>query len=130
MEVEKLPDLLHKRLEKDRGFLVHLAMTFSALVPPLKGFHLTLDQCWVNREQDCWVRPEKEHCKWMKVFYHQHKDQEEFMFDYLNSGAPVTVKPVPHFIEDLKGLTNLRWQSTPDHSPAISIRLHGRVRVR
>jgi hypothetical protein len=36
-----LPDLDHKELERQRGFLVHLTMTFTSLVPSLKGIHLT-----------------------------------------------------------------------------------------
>ena len=117
--VEELPDLLHKRLEKDRGFLTHLAMTFSSLVPLLKGFHLTLDQWRVNREKDGWARPEKEHRDWMQVFYHQHQGQEEFMWDFLNAGAPTTVKPVPRFIDDLKGLTKIFGAKVP---PIIVLR--------
>ena len=70
LKVEKLPDLLHKRLEKDRGFLTHLTMPFSVLVPLLKGFHLTLDQWRINQEHDGWVRPKKEHREWMQVFFH------------------------------------------------------------
>jgi hypothetical protein len=38
------PDLAHKALEKNRGFLTHLSMIFPALVPLLKEWHLTLDQ--------------------------------------------------------------------------------------
>ena len=76
------------------------------------------------------MRPEKEHREWMKVFYHQHLGQEEFIFDYLNSGAPVTVKPVPRFIEGLKGLTKIFDAKVPMIIVLrISIRLHGRVRV-
>jgi hypothetical protein len=33
----KLPNLLHKKLEKERGFLVHLGMTFESIAPCLKG---------------------------------------------------------------------------------------------
>ena len=32
-----------KELEKRRGFLVHLMMTFKYITPFLKGWHLTLD---------------------------------------------------------------------------------------
>jgi hypothetical protein len=38
------PKLAPCTIGKDRGFLTHPAMTFPALVPLLKGFHLTLDQ--------------------------------------------------------------------------------------
>jgi len=37
------PRFNHKDLERKRGFLVHLSMTFSSLVPFLKGLHLTID---------------------------------------------------------------------------------------
>jgi hypothetical protein len=33
----------HKTLESIRGFLVYVARTYTALVPYLKGIHLTLD---------------------------------------------------------------------------------------
>jgi hypothetical protein len=36
-------ELNHKELESQRGFLVHLTMTFSSLAPFFKGIHLTLD---------------------------------------------------------------------------------------
>ena len=62
----------------------------------------------VNREQDNWVHPGKEHrAEWIQVFFHQHKGQDEFVFDYANSGAPLTLKPVPRFIEDLQGLVKI-----------------------
>jgi hypothetical protein len=38
-----IQDSDHKLLEQQRGFLVHLTMTFTSLVPFLKGIHLTLD---------------------------------------------------------------------------------------
>ena len=34
--------LSYKHLERVRGFICHLAMTFDILFPFLKGFHLTL----------------------------------------------------------------------------------------
>jgi hypothetical protein len=36
------PELVHKELMADRGFLVYVTRTYPALVPDLKGFHLTI----------------------------------------------------------------------------------------
>ena len=43
-----------KKLEQDRGFLVHLSMTYPDLVPYLKGIHLTLDSWRKDRKNDGW----------------------------------------------------------------------------
>ena len=39
-----------KRLERDRGFLCHMAMTYDQILPFLKGLHLTL--CSHMRQRD------------------------------------------------------------------------------
>lgn len=38
--------LNYKQLERTRGFLVHLAMTYEVFTHHLKGFHLTLASYW------------------------------------------------------------------------------------
>ena len=43
-----------KNLERDRGFLIHLAMIFPDLTPYLKGFHLTLDSWRDGRNLEGW----------------------------------------------------------------------------
>jgi len=43
-----------KTLEKQRGFLVYLTRTYPALVPFLKGIHLTVDSWRGNRDSDGW----------------------------------------------------------------------------
>ncbi len=40
------PELAHKELLADRGFLVYVMRTYPALVPYLKGFHLTIEMWW------------------------------------------------------------------------------------
>jgi hypothetical protein len=119
LNVDEPPLLLHKQLEKDRGFLTHLAMTFPALVPLLKGFHLTLDQWRVGRESDGWARSAKDHREWMNVFYHTHQGQDDFVYEYMNAEAPLKVKPVPRFIDDLKGLFEIFSAEAP---PIIVLR--------
>ena len=36
-------ELAHKELLSDRGFLVYMTRTYPAMVPYLKGFHLTIE---------------------------------------------------------------------------------------
>ncbi len=40
------PELAHKELLSDRGFLVYVTRTYPALVPYLKAFHLTIEMWW------------------------------------------------------------------------------------
>ena len=35
--------LSHKELMSDRGFLVYVTRTYPAMIPYLKGFHLTIE---------------------------------------------------------------------------------------
>ena len=42
----------YKRLEQIRGYLCHLAMTYSVIFPYLKGFHLTLAQHLPKRNEE------------------------------------------------------------------------------
>jgi hypothetical protein len=37
------PKLCHKDLLSDQGFLVHVTRTYPAMIPYLKGFHLTIE---------------------------------------------------------------------------------------
>jgi hypothetical protein len=48
--------LPHKQLESYRGFLVYVLRTYSAMVPYLKGIHLSLDSWRANRDEDGWRR--------------------------------------------------------------------------
>jgi hypothetical protein len=97
------PDLPHKQLKKDRGFLVHLCMTFKSITPFLKGLHLTLAQWWVGRDP----QSDKEHQEWMRHFYHTCKGQDYLIYDILNAGAPATVCPLPWFIDSIHCLVKI-----------------------
>ncbi len=48
------PKLSHKGLSADRGFLVYVTRTYPAMVPYLKGFHLTLEMWWGGRDAKGW----------------------------------------------------------------------------
>lgn len=47
-------ELVHKELLADRGFLVYVTRTYPALVPYLKGFHLTIEMWRGGRDADGW----------------------------------------------------------------------------
>jgi hypothetical protein len=50
----------YKQVLSKKGFLVHLCMTYSFLVPFLKGFHLLSDSWRANRGADGWKIQTKE----------------------------------------------------------------------
>ena len=54
----KSPKLSHKELLADRGFLVYVTRTYPAMVPYLKGFHLTIEMWRGGRDAEGWkLRP-------------------------------------------------------------------------
>jgi hypothetical protein len=52
-------------LEKVRGFLCNLSMTFEMMVPFLKGFHLTLAKHNTGRADDGWKLTNREWEAWL-----------------------------------------------------------------
>lgn len=43
-----------KKLQSDRGFLIYVARSYPAMVPYLKGIHLTLSGYLPDRDKDGW----------------------------------------------------------------------------
>jgi hypothetical protein len=99
-----LPDLDHKELERQRGFLVHLPMAFSSLVPFLKGIHLTLDSWRSGRKDDGWKMTPKEWRLWTLHQAEGGEDQDELAYLIAHEGAPKTVRLVPRLAEDVRAL--------------------------
>lgn len=96
----------HKQLERYRGFLVYVAQTFEALVPYLKGIHLTLDSWRSNRDEDGWRLANA-------------SDRRLVDPAIRNPKAPVLTKVVPRLREDVKALMTLTRALTP---PLIPVR--------
>ncbi len=48
------PTLSHKELLSDRGFLVYVTRSYPAMVPYLKGFHLTIEMWCGGRDSKGW----------------------------------------------------------------------------
>ena len=47
-------ELSHKELQSDRGFLVYVTRTYPAMVPYLKGFHLSIETWRGGRDEEGW----------------------------------------------------------------------------
>lgn len=47
----------HKELQSDRGFCVYLTRNYPAMIPYLKGFHLTIEMWRGNRDSEGWKLP-------------------------------------------------------------------------
>jgi hypothetical protein len=54
LEETESPKLSHKELLADRGFLVCVTRTYPAMVPYLKGFHLTIEMWRGGRDPEGW----------------------------------------------------------------------------
>ena len=44
----------HKELERKQGFLLYVTGTYPAMVPYMKGIHLTLDGWRVGQDDEGW----------------------------------------------------------------------------
>jgi hypothetical protein len=40
-------------------------------------------------------------------FYHRHEGQEDAVYELVNAGAPLTVKPADRFLSDSKALVKI-----------------------
>jgi hypothetical protein len=59
VEKGKTTQLVYKDLEKVRGYLCHLSLTYDILAPYLKGLHLVLAQHLDQRDAEGWKLTEK-----------------------------------------------------------------------
>lgn len=91
-----------KELEKQRGFLVHVARTYPAVVPYLKGLHLTIDSWRPNRDKDGWKSAERD----LQEYWDEER-QELVTWNDWPREAPRSVKPVPRLYEDIECLSKL-----------------------
>lgn len=107
MERQKVPapDVLdYKTAVSFRGFLVYVARTYSALVPYLKGLHLTIDSWRPNRDEEGWryVTPIKDKVDLPNI-----------------TSPPGWVKMVPRFVEDMRVLMDF---TKGEHPPSVPVR--------
>ena len=96
----------HKRLESARGFLVYVANTFKAMVPYLKGIHLTLDSWRNHRDQEGWKIP------------HSLREKLEIYEDVGKEGPPVMVHGAARLAGDITVLMQFTSADSPPLIPA------------
>ena len=91
-----------KELERIRGFLVYVSLTYDIMVPYLKGIHLTLESWRQDQDGEGWRLPEKDRrkraCEW------KEKASEI---------PPDTVAKVPRYDGDIAALMELTKDKTP-----------------
>jgi hypothetical protein len=95
----------HKMLERRRGFLLYVTRTYPAMVPYLKGIHLTLDGWRKGRDAEGWKVTDREAREAIE-------EGEETGRDWGLNG-PKTVKGKPRLIADLQALTALFSSEAP-----------------
>ncbi|KAL7574514.1 hypothetical protein ACA910_015870 [Epithemia clementina (nom. ined.)] len=105
-----------KSLEKVQGFLVYVSLTFSAMVPYLKGLHLTLENWRPDRDADGWHMTPTEFAAYLQENKPKWVDLDE---EPPSISPPAKVSPVPCFKEDVLSLAALT--SAPD-PPKVLVR--------
>ncbi len=123
---DRRPVLERKTLEKETGFLNHLAMTFEDMVPYLKGFYLTLNSWRQGRDAEDWKVSDKEWHQILMDRYHNGR----ISADELDSGrstlfgkdlmAPSEVTASPRLIDDVEALLTIFDAS--DVPPQVNLR--------
>jgi len=111
-EIKDNPSCLFqfKLLEKIRGYLCHLAMTYNILFPYLKGFHLTLCTHLPKRDEEGWKLTDLQWIGFMEQRLHSGKiSQSDYDLEMAKtfdpSNQPIMIKPVPRFHQCLKALS-------------------------
>ena len=110
-ELDETGKLEHKALEKKRGFLVYVTRTYPAMVPYLKGVHLTLDSWRPYRGEEGWKLSDSE-IKANRLYGARELGELEFDFSY-DSQAPSTVSPVTRLRDDIQALLKLTNSEKP-----------------
>ena len=100
------PALNRKELERQVGFLNHLAMTFEEIIPFLKGFYLTLNSWRPCQDDNDWKMTQK---AWIKLVAHRRDhdsdwEPEDEDGNQTNQEAPDTVMASPRFADDVGAL--------------------------
>ena len=113
------PLLNFKDLERDTGFLNHLAMTFEETTPFLKGFYLTLNSWRPYRDQDDWKMSQK---SWDRMIHRRGEEEnspETATAATLKTDAPSQVTASPRFSDDVNALISLLGGDVP---PLVHLR--------
>ena len=119
------PFLDYKDLEKQRGFLGHLCMTFKFLVPFMKGFHLTIDSWRPLRGPDGWKISKDKWESWLLQFaIHDQWEEEQGIATWNGevdrSSHPAQVRAAARLYDDLRALMAF---FEPAYPPEVQLRV-------
>ena len=101
-----------KELERIRGFLVYVSLTYDTMVPYLKGLHHTLESWRPTRDKEGWRIPRRELAE-------LETKLKVDLSDYDPKDAPKAVQAVPRFKTDVEALKRLT-------RPAVAPRVRAR----
>ena len=105
------PILKYKDLERKRGFLGHLCMTYKFLVPFMKGLHLTIDSWRPMRDPDGWKLSRDE---WESYLQCKGLNSPD------DSPHPESVQAASRLYNDLRAFKNFFSHSEP---PEVQMRV-------
>ena len=120
------PSFDHKEMERRRGFLIHLDITFSSIIPFLKGIHLTLDSWRPGRGSDGWKMKDK---AWRVYCASVAKEGEipEALLAEWTKDAPKRVTAAERLEDDAKAIWRLFSSEIPPEVP-VRVRSGGNLR--
>ena len=124
------PSFSHKQMQRDVGFLVHLAMTYACMMPFLKGFYLSMNLWRGGRNKEGWKLSARE---WITELQEKLDTREydtlcgfgndvEKSFDQREKEdlqPPPQISGVPRLKSDVEALSALFDCDTP---PIIKVR--------
>ena len=128
--IDNRPILNRKGLERETGFLNHLAMTYDDMSPFLKGFYLTFNSWRSRRDADDWKLSDK---AWMHIVVAQLENgsisQNEFDKEVESNeelNCPVEVTASTRLIDDVWELAAM---FKPESVPEVNLRSRDVVTV-
>ena len=98
-----------KDLERIRGFLVYVALTYTIMTPYLRGIHLTLESWRPDRDEDGWRKVSDQGDSGLA--YHLENSAASDSLDIAE--APMEVRAVPRLVTDIAALQELTSSKTP-----------------
>ncbi|KAL7556743.1 hypothetical protein ACA910_008080 [Epithemia clementina (nom. ined.)] len=105
-----------KLLEKVQGFRVYVTLTYGAMVPYLKGLHLTLENWQPDRDDEGWGMTPNEFATYLRENKPEWLDVDK---EHPQKSPPAKVSPVPRFKNDVMSLAALTSASKP---PKVLVR--------
>jgi hypothetical protein len=118
------PSFSHKTLLSNRGFLIYVARTYPAMIPYLKGLHLTIEHWRDDRDPEGWpdlpAIQQKRKKRSDEEILNTFEDHYSFVAALADlqeasdeNTPPEMVSPVPHLASDVRCMLELFSEETP-----------------